>query len=71
MPRFEPFPGLRYDLSRASADQVTAPPYDVIDDEQRAELGALHPDNVVHVDLPLEVDGQTLRVSCVSIGNPH
>ncbi len=58
MPRFEPFQGLRYDLTRASADEVTAPPYDVIDDELRAELGARHPDNVVHVDLPLEIDGR-------------
>lgn len=58
MPRFEPFQGLRYDLSRASAEQVTAPPYDVIDDELRSQLGDRHPDNVVHVDLPLDVDGR-------------
>jgi uncharacterized protein (DUF1015 family) len=32
--------------------QVVAPPYDVIDAELRARLGARDPHNVVHVDLP-------------------
>src|SRR3954470_12700574 len=31
---------------------VTAPPYDVIDDVQRATFAARSPHNVVHVDLP-------------------
>jgi uncharacterized protein (DUF1015 family) len=35
---------------------VIAPPYDVIDAEQRRRLGARHPRNVVHIDLP-EGDG--------------
>lgn len=35
---------------------VVAPPYDVIDAAQRAELAARHPNNVVHIDLP-EGDG--------------
>jgi uncharacterized protein (DUF1015 family) len=35
---------------------VSAPPYDVIDAEQRKRLGARHPRNVVHIDLP-EGDG--------------
>ncbi|HEX4475655.1 MAG TPA: DUF1015 domain-containing protein [Polyangiaceae bacterium] len=33
-------------------DRVIAPPYDVIDAELRARLGARDPRNVVHVDLP-------------------
>jgi uncharacterized protein (DUF1015 family) len=33
-------------------DDVVAPPYDVIDDEQRAALLARSPENVVEVDLP-------------------
>lgn len=53
MPRFEPFRGLRYDTARVDLGQVTAPPYDVIDDEQRAALAARHPNNVVVIDLPV------------------
>jgi uncharacterized protein (DUF1015 family) len=34
-------------------DDVVAPPYDVIDDEQRAALLARSPHNVVEVDLPV------------------
>jgi len=32
--------------------RVVAPPYDVIDAALRQQLGARHPENVVHVDLP-------------------
>ena len=52
MPRFEPFRGLRYDLDRVEIGDVTAPPYDVIDGDDRAALAGRHPDNVVGVDLP-------------------
>lgn len=52
MPRFEPFRGIRYDLERVDLADVTAPPYDVIDPEQRSLLAARHPANVVNVDLP-------------------
>jgi uncharacterized protein (DUF1015 family) len=45
---------LRYDA--ALLEKVVAPPYDVIDAKLRQELGARHPHNVVHVDLP-EGDG--------------
>jgi uncharacterized protein (DUF1015 family) len=38
--------------------KVVAPPYDVIDSELRAKLGARHPENVVHIDLP-EGEGET------------
>lgn len=57
MPRFEPFRGLRYDTDRVSLVDVTAPPYDVIDDRQRAEL-ASEPHNAVRIDLPVDEDGQ-------------
>ncbi|MGI8712385.1 MAG: DUF1015 domain-containing protein [Solirubrobacteraceae bacterium] len=44
---------LRYDRDRTDGLQdVVAPPYDVIDDEQRAELVARSPYNVVAIDLP-------------------
>jgi len=51
VPRFEPFPGILYDNTRVSLDDVVAPPYDVIGPEEREALGARSPWNVVHVDL--------------------
>ena len=56
MPRFEPFAALRY-ASRLPLGEVTAPPYDVLSDADRAELAARHPHNVVKVDVPVEQDG--------------
>jgi uncharacterized protein (DUF1015 family) len=56
MSRFSPFPGLRYAPANDLA-LVTAPPYDVIDDADRAALAARHPHNAVHIDLPVERDG--------------
>jgi uncharacterized protein (DUF1015 family) len=47
------FRALRYDLRVVgSLQSVIAPPYDVIDPEQRAALAARSPHNVVNVDLP-------------------
>ncbi len=57
MARFEPFPGIRYDLDRCDLGRVIAPPYDVIDAAQRAELAGRDPHNAVLVDLPSEDDG--------------
>ena len=51
MPRFEPFAGVRYDTDRVDLDQVTAPPYDVIDEEGRQRLEARSPWNSVRVEL--------------------
>ena len=45
-----PFRALRYAVP--DLEQVVAPPYDVISDEQRAELQARSPHNVVHLTLP-------------------
>src|SRR5919112_6381249 len=54
----QPFRTLRYDPSAAGAlEDVIAPPYDVIDDELRAELAAKSPHNVVVLDLPESYDG--------------
>ena len=58
MPRFEPFTGVLYDTERLDLAEVTAPPYDVIDDDERAVLGARSPWNVVHIDLPAEEGGR-------------
>jgi uncharacterized protein (DUF1015 family) len=53
VPRFEPFRGVRYDSDRVDLADVTAPPYDVIDEEGRRALAERHPDNVVAIDLPV------------------
>jgi uncharacterized protein (DUF1015 family) len=58
VPRFEPFPGIRYDRSRVRLDDVLAPPYDVIDADLRADLAKRDPHNAVLVDLPDEADGE-------------
>ena len=58
MPRFEPFPGVRYDLDRVDLDDVVAPPYDVIGPEDQAALEARSPFNVVHIDLARSDNGR-------------
>ena len=53
MAEVRPLQALHYNLSAIpSLADVTAPPYDVIDAEQRAELLARSPLNVVEIDLP-------------------
>jgi uncharacterized protein (DUF1015 family) len=49
----KPFRALRYDEAVAGPlETLVAPPYDVISDEQRDELRARSPYNVVHLTLP-------------------
>jgi uncharacterized protein (DUF1015 family) len=52
VPRFEPFPGVRYDPDRVTLARVVAPPYDVISPDQRAELAAQSPYSSVLIELP-------------------
>jgi uncharacterized protein (DUF1015 family) len=53
MADIQPLRALHYDLAKAgSLADVTAPPYDVIDADQRAALLARSPYNVVAIDLP-------------------
>jgi uncharacterized protein (DUF1015 family) len=53
----EPLRALHYDLDKTGGLQpVLAPPYDVIDSDQRAELEARSPYNVVRIDLPVGDD---------------
>jgi uncharacterized protein (DUF1015 family) len=54
MANISPLTPLRYDLARLvdGLGAVVAPPYDVIDSAQRAELAARHPRNVVRLILP-------------------
>jgi uncharacterized protein (DUF1015 family) len=53
MPPFEPFAGIRY-ASRLRPEDVTSPPYDVIDPDDRAALVARSEHNAVVIDLPGE-----------------
>jgi uncharacterized protein (DUF1015 family) len=54
----QPLRALHYDLTRTGGLQpVAAPPYDVIDEPQRAELLSRSPYNVVEIDLPRDPDG--------------
>jgi uncharacterized protein (DUF1015 family) len=55
----QPLPALHYDLAKVGSLQlVAAPPYDVIDAEQRAELLRRSPYNVVEIDLPQGGSGE-------------
>lgn len=56
MPRFEPFPGLRY-APELDLAEVSAPPYDVLSAADRAHYGAQHEASVVHVDVPEPPEG--------------
>jgi uncharacterized protein (DUF1015 family) len=47
-----PFRALRYDASAGSLADLVAPPYDVIGPDERDELAARSPYNVVHLTLP-------------------
>ena len=47
-----PFRGLRYDAARVEVAGVLAPPYDVIDDDERETLAQRSPHNVVRLTLP-------------------
>jgi uncharacterized protein (DUF1015 family) len=64
MPEVQPLRAMHYDLGKAgSLDRLIAPPYDVIDSEQRAELEARSPYNVVKVDLPVGGDDRYTRAA--------
>jgi uncharacterized protein (DUF1015 family) len=61
VPEFSPFAGVRYDWGATGAelDALVAPPYDVVDEDQRAALEATDPHNSVRLILPRDeaVDG--------------
>lgn len=50
MPRFEPFPAVRY--AAADLRELVAPPYDVLADTDVEQLAARSPHNIVRVDVP-------------------
>ena len=55
MPRFTPFPALRY--CDPQIDDLIAPPYDVLSDSELDQLNGRNRFNVTHVDVPRESDG--------------
>lgn len=54
--RFLPFPAIHY-APDVVLDDVIAPPYDVLSDDDVDALAARSPHNIVHVDVPRERDG--------------
>jgi uncharacterized protein (DUF1015 family) len=58
VPRFEPFPALRYSPT-VDLDLAAAPPYDVLSADDVAALAALHQRNIVLVDVPGPDDDAT------------
>jgi uncharacterized protein (DUF1015 family) len=70
MARVEPLRALHYDPAVAGPLQnLAAPPYDVIDPEQRAELQARAPHNVVAIDLPEAVDAGDIYAHAADLLN--
>jgi uncharacterized protein (DUF1015 family) len=55
VPRFTPFPALRY--CDRDIDDLIAPPYDVLSEADLDELGARSRWNITHVDVPREDAG--------------
>jgi uncharacterized protein (DUF1015 family) len=54
VPRFEPFPAVRYSPTGEPLDVLVAPPYDVLSGEERDDYAARSPHNIVHVDVPTD-----------------
>ncbi len=52
MAEIRPFQGIRFNTDRVEAAKVLAPPYDVIDADERERLAALDPHNCVRLILP-------------------
>ena len=52
MPRFEPFPAVRYAPAAGDPSDLVAPPYDVIGPDERAALEARSAANAVRIELP-------------------
>jgi uncharacterized protein (DUF1015 family) len=58
MPRFEPFAALRYSTTESTdITALTSAPYDVFDEDKRADYAATDSHNIVLLDYPIEADG--------------
>ncbi len=69
MPEFRPFRGIRY--RRDDLDAVTAPPYDVIDPDQRDALAERSEHNSVRLILPGEGDGYARAAELLHTWETH
>ena len=58
VPRFQPFPGVRYAAADGRLDDVVAPPYDVITADERRRLVERSEHNAVRIELPSDEGGQ-------------
>jgi uncharacterized protein (DUF1015 family) len=56
VPVLSPFSALRYDAGAGSLGDLVAPPYDVIGPDEREQLAARSPYNIVHLTLPESPD---------------
>jgi uncharacterized protein (DUF1015 family) len=61
-----PFRALRYDQDAVNLADVVAPPYDVIDDAEQAELEARDTHNVVRLTLPRDDAGEGSRYAAAA-----
>lgn len=68
MAEIAPLTPLRYDLSKLEGGlgDVVAPPYDVIDEAQKAALIAKHPNNIVRLILP-DGEGDTKYANAAKV----
>ncbi|MCW2811730.1 MAG: hypothetical protein JWP61_2188, partial [Friedmanniella sp.] len=62
MPRFEPFPAIRF---TGDLTDLVAPPYDVLSEADVAEMQARSPHNIVHVDVPRGGEDRYQRAAAV------
>jgi len=58
VPRFQPFPGVRYASADGRVDDVLAPPYDVITAAERQRLVERSEHNAVRLELPAAEGGR-------------
>ena len=63
MPEIKPFPALRYNAKKVQLDEVVAPPYDVISEQQQDELYRRNPYNVIRLVLGREDNRYASAVS--------
>jgi uncharacterized protein (DUF1015 family) len=56
MPDVKPFRAVRYSGAAGSLTDLVAPPYDTVDEDERAQLFVRSPYNVIHVTLPESAD---------------
>jgi len=70
MADISPFAGLRYATDRVGdLSRVLCPPYDVIGDDERRDLEARHPENIVRLELPRGADDARYTTAARLLGS--